>query len=80
MPRTKLDTRNDAHRNLRILINGSADADGRTQDDICRILGMCKASATKYMRNPEKLPLDELMKLGRALCVPIEEMRAAIRY
>ena len=80
MPRVKLDPRMDSHRNLRVLINGSADADGRTQDDICRILGVCKASATKYMRNPEKLPLDELMKLGRSLCIPIDDLRSAIRY
>ena len=80
MPRTKLDPRMDAHRNLRILINGSADTDGRTHDDICGILGMCSKSATKYMRNPEKLPLESLMKLGRALCIPIDEFRAAMRY
>ena len=81
MPRTKLDQRNQRHIRLTALITGHIKAQHRTLNDLRRITGI-KDSRTinKYMEHPEKAPLELLLKIGRGMNIPIEDVRRSIDY
>ena len=75
MPRTKLDKAPDK---LYILLNGAAAE--KTRYEIGEIIGRCPATVKSKMRNPKSFTLEEILKLGRSLHIPIEELRQAITY
>ena len=79
MPRTRYDT--PSHRELRVLLSGSAETEGVTLERVGDILGCSPATASRRMKEPGTLTLDELVKLGRGLHIPIEDLRnAAVKY
>ena len=80
MPRTRLDDSGGNCRKLRVLINGTTEIEKKDIGDIGQILDMCETSTRKYLREPERLPLDKLLKLGRSLHIPISDLRDAIQY
>ena len=80
MPRTKLDKNNGKFRKLHVLINGSANADGKDVNDIARYLNLSENTVRKYLRSPEKLPFETVCKLAKYLNVPIEELRSCVLY
>jgi len=80
MPRTKSSIRDERHQKLRLLIHGYAKSGEKKLDDISGILGICEKTASKYLRRPEQLPLEKLLKLARNLHIPIEDVRDSLRY
>lgn len=80
MPRVSLDPKNNKYRKLTILINGAVAADGKNVEEIGRLLGVCRQTASKYLMSPEIMPLETLLKVTRSLGIPIEELRECIRY
>ena len=80
MPRTKFGMRQPPHAEVGQLIIGAAFMRKATMDDLGTAIGKTSKTARARMQNPGELTLDELTKLGRKLAIPIEELRAAIRY
>ena len=81
MPRTKDDPRNHKYRELEELFCGAKTAERKTLGDICAILGVSLCTGRKYLRNPEKMTLEDAAKLGRNLHIPIEKLRSyGIQY
>lgn len=80
MPRMILANYKAQYRKLGTLISGTVFQDEKSMDDIGRIIGMCSKSAGKYVKNPQELSLAKLLKLCRALQIPIEEVRECLRY
>lgn len=81
MPRTKLDERRmPKHAAVGKLIIGTAAMMDVGTAGISEILDCCNNTAIHRLRNPGELTLDELVRLGRGLHIPIDELRSAIRY
>lgn len=83
MPRTSIGKSGESakFRKLAILLNGSIGVDQKTPEKVGMAIGIGKTTAYRYLKNPEKMSLEKLSKLGRNLGIPIEELRdAAIRY
>lgn len=80
MPRVSLDPKNDKYRKLTVLVNGAVTADGKNPEAVGLVIGVNRNTARKYLASPEKLSLENLLKLGRNLAIPIEELRECIRY
>lgn len=80
MPRVSLDPKNGKFRKLNVLIKGTAATDNKNFELIGRALGVSGRTACRYLESPEKLSLEMLLKLGRYLYIPIEELRECIRY
>ena len=63
---------------LKALLLGYADAQGLGVEDLGRILGCVRQTAAKKLESPtERLNTTELVKLGRGLNIPVEELRSA---
>lgn len=75
-----MDTRNDKYRTLRVLLAGSFKTDGKELDAVGRTIGISGQTVRKYLGNPEKAPLEKLLRLGRSLNIPIDAIRDAIKY
>ena len=80
MPRTKLGMRQPPHAELGQLISGAAYMRRATMDDLGAAIGRTPKTARSRLRNPGELTVDELVRLGRKLGIPIEQLREAIRY
>jgi len=80
MPRTIFDREKDKYRKLRILLNGTFESDERDVEDVGTRIGVCGRQVRNYLKNPEKMTLDKLLRLGCVLDVPIEDLRECIRY
>ena len=80
MPRTKLCARDGPYRKLGLLINGHAKVEGKRLDELGHILGVCSKTAGEYMKNPERMRVEQLLKLARNLHIPIEDLRDGVRY
>lgn len=78
MPRTL--SSNEKYRTLGILLNGAAKSEKKDLDEVARIIGLSRRSAYKYLKFPEKLSTEKLLKLGRNLNIPIDELRESLRY
>ena len=65
---------------LKSMIDAAAVANNKKNEDLARIIGRGTATMTRRNMNPGSLTLDELTALGRGLHIPIEDLRAAIRY
>ena len=69
-----------AHNDLIVVINGYVALREKSLDDLCEIFRASENTVRKYLRSPEKMSHEMLMKLGRNLHIPIDEMRDCIRY
>lgn len=80
MPKTKLQTRQPPHAQLGLLLGGICFQREISAADVGRILGCCETTARSRLRHPGDLTIDELTRLAKRLDIPIDELRAAIRY
>lgn len=79
MPRTKLD-RKPRHYELQVLLRGTVDTNERSRPELAKMMGCSNSTVTNKFKNPGSMTLDQLTALGRGLHIPIDELRAAIRY
>ena len=79
MPRVNLG-RNTANEKLIALIWGAAAVHGLTTEQLGDRAHISRTTVARRKAKPEDLTVGELRSLGRALGIPIEELRAAIRY
>ena len=79
MPRTIFDKK-PKNLKLGVLINGSIQMADKSTDDIANILDCCPNTARARLRDPGSMTVDDLRALGRALHIPIDELRDAIQY
>ena len=78
MPRTRLDRKkNDA---LGVLLNGYVYKDGGNLTTGSEKTGLSRATLCRRLAAPGNFTVDELLDFGRKYQVPIEDLRAAIRY
>lgn len=78
MPRTILDKKeNEA---LAVLVNGYIYKEGGTLAKGAEKTGLSRATLCRRLAKPGEFTVDELLKLCRMYHVPIEELRAALRY
>lgn len=79
MPRTKL-TSPPRYAPLRMLLRGYAHEEGRSSEELGHIMNASRQTVHRRMAEPGSMTLDELLALGRGLHIPIEDLRAVIRY
>ena len=65
---------------LLILIRGTAIKNKKTYEDIGRLINRSKQTIVCKFNAPGKMTLEELLKIGKGLNIPIEELRKCIRY
>ncbi len=80
MPRTNLCKREVPHQRVGALIAGAAIQQDMSIGDLGPIIGTSANTARARIKAPGELTLSELTRLGKYLGIPIEELRAAIRY
>ncbi len=80
MPRTNLCKREIPHQRVGALIAGAAIQQDMSIGDLGPIIGASANTARARIKAPGELTLSELTRLGKCLGIPIEELRAAIRY
>ena len=68
------------HAQLGRLLAGAAAVQKVGADEMGVMLGCCGKTARSRVRNPGDLTVSELTRLGKKLNIPIDELRAAIRY
>lgn len=78
MPRTKLGQKK--HSALAVLITGHVYMDGGHLEDGAKIIGCAPSTLCRRLANPGDFTVDELLKLARGYGIPLDELRAAIRY
>lgn len=66
------------HQRLRVLIQGTIAALGKSTDDVARIWDCSNPTVLKRLREPGSITIDQLLTLGRGLGIPLEEIRNAI--
>lgn len=79
MPKTKMQ-KAPPHHALRVLLEGWKQTSGKERADLARMMDCSCPTVTRRFQNPGDLTIDQLTALGRGLHIPIEELRAAIRY
>lgn len=79
MPRVNLG-RNLADEKLVALIWGHAAVQGLTTPQLGERAKISRSQIYRLKKAPEEFTVGELRRIGRALGIPIEELRAAIRY
>ena len=79
MPRVNLG-RSTANEKLVALIWGMAAARGLTSEELGDKADVSRTTIARRKAHPEDLTVGELRRLGRALGIPIEDLRDAIRY
>lgn len=79
MPATKFQKK-PRHFELRVLISGTVKTNETPRAALARMMGCSEPTVTRRFKDPGTLTLDELIALGRGLHIPIDELRAAIRY
>jgi len=82
MPKTKQQQGKYPARYLLLMsmLAAAKTANEKDHKDLARIIGRGTATMTRRLEDPGSLTLDELTALGRGLHIPIEDLRAAIRY
>ena len=66
------------HQRLRVLIQGTIAALGKSTEDVASIWGCSHPTALKRLRAPGDMTIDQLLTLGRGLGIPLDEIRNAI--
>lgn len=77
MPRTRLDKKADP---LEVLLRGHLTAGGSTFREASEKLGMNHVTLSRRLMDVQTLTLSELLTIGRRYHIPIDDLRAAIRY
>ena len=80
MPRTVFEQKQRKYDRLLMLLRGAAAVGGKSNDDLGAIIGRNRDTVTSRFQRPETLTLGELTRLGRALNIPIEDIRQSIQY
>lgn len=80
MPRTNLCKREVPHARLGQLIAGAAFMRHMNTEQLAAAIGKSENTVRARLRAPGELTVSELTRLGRKLEIPIDELRAAIRY
>ena len=80
MPRTNLCKREVPYAWLGRLIIGFLGLRHNPTADVAAILRCSENTARARLRNPGDLTVAELMSICRGIGIPIDELRAAIRY
>ena len=73
----KLRTRTSRSAQLQALLYGQLRTNGAKPEDL---LCCCRETAAKRLRDIDRMPVGDLLALGRGLDIPIADLRAAIRY
>lgn len=79
MPRIKLGRNPAAERVVETLWGAKARAD-ISAEEMAAIVGAGIQTLRRRRKDPMSMTLGEFLRLGRALNVPIEDMRSCIRY
>lgn len=78
MPKVKL---GEPKRNrLRELFAGVMDVQRKGTADAAAIWGCSQPTALRRLREPGSMTIDDLLRLTKALNIPLEEVRQAIGY
>lgn len=72
--------RQPPHAELAQLIAGAAYMRKQSTADLCSAIGKSENTVRSRLKNPGELTVDELVRLGRKLEIPIDKLRAAIQY
>lgn len=80
MPRTNMCKREVPHAQLGRLLAGAAVTNNVKTEGIAAALGCSENTARSRLRHPGDLTVSELTRLAKDLRIPIDELRAAIRY
>jgi len=80
MPKTNLCKREVPHAQLGRLLAGAAVVQKVGAEEMGAMIGCCGKTARSRVRNPGDLTVSELTRLAKRLNIPIDELRAAIRY
>lgn len=80
MPRTNLCKREDPHAQISRLLIGAIGLTPNPAASAAAILSISENTARSRLRHPGDLTVSELIRLSRGLHIPIDELRAAIRY
>ena len=80
MSKTKLGKPKIKQEKLNTLLRGKIALLGLTQADVGATLNVDRRTAGGYYGCFEKLPLEKLLKLSKALDISIDELRTAITY
>ena len=80
MPKTNLCKREVPHAQLARLIIGFLGLRHNPAADVAAILNCSENTARSRLKNPGEMTVSELTSLGRGLHIPIEDLRASIRY
>jgi len=80
MPKTNLCKREPPYAWLARLIIGFLGLRHNPAADVAAILKCSETTARARLRNPGDLTVAELISICRGLHIPIEDLRAAIRY
>lgn len=73
----KLRKRANRYDQLQALLYGQLRLHGTKPETL---LGCCRETAAKRLQNIDRMPVGDLLALGRGLDIPIADLRAAIRY
>lgn len=79
MPRVNLG-RKPENEALVKLLWGAAALDSVGWDKMAEMAGMSRRTLQARKKDPSKFTVEQLRKLGRGLHIPVEELRAALRY
>ena len=74
------DNSRDKYDKLLILIRGTAVKNKKSYEDIGKLINRSKQPIVCKFNTPGKITLDELLKIGKGLNIPIEDLRKCIRY
>lgn len=78
MPKVNLLIDGKKYRGLSMLLFGAKEYEGHSITDIARMMGVSEPTALKYLREPERAPLESLCILRKKLNIPIEQFRECI--
>ena len=78
MPRTRFDKKKNQE--LAVMLNGYVYAFGGTIQQAAEKIGMHRQTLGSRLAKPGDFTVDELLHFCRQYHVPIEELRAAIRF
>ena len=80
MPKVNLMPDKDKYRMLSLIINGAVVYEGKTTNDVAKMLDVSEPTALKWLRKPELMTLETLCNLSRKLRIPIDDLRECVRY
>lgn len=80
MPKLRVSEEKQRFLPLSRLINGAVITSGMTPADVGAAIGKSRQTASTRLQHPEEMSFKELIMLCRKTGIPIDELRASIRY